>query len=1097
MKTNSGVVQLTRLFASVTSRWAAIAILFAAIPVHAQVVAGAQGLPHSAAAANFAESFAVRDLPPVKMGFTKKKLATDPAYEEKNASNKKPIRKFDPNAIATPDAALWSEQTGRYGPVPSAPALPTVSFEGISIVDTQALGQGFLPPDTTGAVGPTQFVQAVNSAFRVWDKTGSPLTSAATLSSLFATLPGACATTNDGDPIVLYDQLADRWLISQFCVSVADPNNHQLIAISKTGDATGAYYLYDFVMPNNKFNDYPHFGVWSDGYYMTDNQFNQAGTAFQGGGAFAFNRVKMLTGDPTANFIYFDMDTIVPGVGGVLPASLDGFTPPPSGAPALFSYFEANEYGDPGDRLRIFQFHADFATPANSTFTENVTGPLTVAAFDPREVPSGSRNVVPQPSPATTAQYLDVISDRLMFRMTYRNFGASESLILNHTVNAATNPAFRAGVRFYQLTRSTPAGAFSITEQQTFAGGAGDTEHRWMGSAAINHQGDIAVGYSVSSTSVFPSVRYAAKFGTDPAGSGLAQGEQTIIAGGGIQTSSSGRWGDYSQMSIDPVDDCTFWYTQEYLATNGSAPWKTRIAKFAPRACTTSPRGTITGTITNCSTGLPVANAIVSTTGGVYSRSTSAAGTYSMTVVPGTYTASATALNYSTATSGSLTVSNGGSATFNGCLVGFPVINAVAPATVTAENAVLLNAAPDPGETLTLSVPLKNVGTQNTVNLVATLQATGGVTAPTAPQNYGVVAAGGATVARPFTFTAAGACGTNITPTLSLQDGATNLGTIGYSLRLGTIVPSGTPMTFANTTPILIPAGQPATTSGVGSPYPSTISVSGYTSAVGNITVKLKQFSHTYPSDVDLLLVSPTGQKMIIMSDAGGSTAVSNVNITLDDTAVGLLPSGAIATGAYRPTNLGTATDTFAAPAPAAPYASPGTFGSATLVSTFAGQNVNGTWSLYAVDDGAADVGSINGGWEISFTPPLVDVCAIPRALDVDLNGSYEARADGQMMVRYLLGVRGSALTANSIGVLATRTDPAAILTHLDNIRPLLDVDGNGQVDALTDGLMILRYMLGLTGAAMTQGAIGVGATRTVPQMDSYMQNITPATPGP
>ena len=189
-------------------------------------------------------------------------------------------------------------------PAVAAIPAPTATFEGLSSVGNISLfGSTVLPPDTVGDVGPSHYVQMVNLAWQVFDKStgagllpGGPLK----LSSLFSALGPAnpCTPTNDGDPIVLYDELADRWLLSQFCVSVANPNNHQLIAISQTGDPTGAYFVYDFMMPNNKFNDYPKFGVWSDAYYMTDNQFNQAGTAFLGGGAFAFDRARMLAGDP-------------------------------------------------------------------------------------------------------------------------------------------------------------------------------------------------------------------------------------------------------------------------------------------------------------------------------------------------------------------------------------------------------------------------------------------------------------------------------------------------------------------------------------------------------------------------------------------------------------------------------------------------------------------------------------------------------------------------------------------------------------------------------------------------------------------------------
>ncbi|MGB8510794.1 MAG: hypothetical protein WCD76_20650, partial [Pyrinomonadaceae bacterium] len=505
-------------------------------------------------ASNFAESIPVRDIPEVVVETHKGKkvvvrerderkgVETEAATEEENApgkeineQNRELIRHVDETAARTADAALSSDNASSQRPgTAQVPPAPSVSFEGLSIADTIAIGQGFLPPDTNGDVGPSHYVQSVNSAFRIWDKSGTPLTPVTSLGALFGPIAGACSGSEDGDPIVLYDQLADRWMISEFC-TVANPNNHQLIAVSKTGDPTGAYYLYDFLMPNNKFNDYPHFGMWPDAYYMTDNQFNQAGTAFLQAGAFAFDRTKILKGDPTASYVYFDTAVLFPpggangtdGIGGMLPADLDGFTPPPAGQPAPFSYFQAGEFGDPGDFVRLFDFHVDFTTPANSTFTERTGSPLAVAAFDPVTVPN-SRNVIPQPAPATASSYLDAIGDRLMFRLAYRNFGDHEALVANHTVNAATNPAYRAGARVYQLRRATPGAAWTIDVQTTWAGLAGDTEHRWMGSAAQNYLGDLALGYSTSSTTVFPSVRYAARLAGDPLGSGLAQGEQTI-----------------------------------------------------------------------------------------------------------------------------------------------------------------------------------------------------------------------------------------------------------------------------------------------------------------------------------------------------------------------------------------------------------------------------------------------------------------------------------------------------------------------------------------------------------------------------------------
>lgn len=1184
----------------------------------------------------------------------------DPGGEETerevNRFNKEVIRKIDENAPGTPEEALayvpGPVKRGSRGVTPRVMPAPTVSFEAISLTDTTALpGQGFLPPDTIGDIGPNHYVQMVNSAFRIYDRTGAPLIPLTSIGALFGTIPGPCAGNEDGDPIVLYDQMADRWLLSEFC-TVANPNNHQLIAISQTGDPTGAYYLYDFMMPNNKFNDYPHFGIWSDGYYMTDNQFNQAGTQFLGAGVFAYNRAKMLAGDPTASYIYFDKAEGCPAAcqfGGMLPTDIEGYTPPPSGAPATIMQFDADEFGAT-DSLRIFDFHADFGTPANSTLTERTGSPLAVAAFDPREVPSGSRNVVPQPAPGVA---VDVISDRLMNRLVYRNFGTHESIIANHSVNAAVNPAFRAGVRYYEIRKTTPAGAWSVNEQGTNAGPVGDLENRWMGSASMNGSGSLAVGYSVSSATVFPSIRYAGRLSGDPAGS-LAQGEATLVAGTSSQTHSSGRWGDYSQLSVDPVDDCTFWYTTEYV-TGASAPdntrWHTRVGSFKFGTCAPVAKGVLTGTITSTAGGAPIANATVSA--GPFIRTSNGSGVYNIDPMgTGSYTVTVSAPGYVTATVPGVSVTTGNTTTQNVQLTPQNILQG-GTVSFTAESCAPANNAADPGETVTVSLPIVNNGGlgATTTSLVATLQATGGVTSPSGPQNYGAVAQGGPAVSRPFTFTVSSLCGQALVITLQLQDGATNLGTVTYNLTTGTLgaalppglyssgniataipdvssvdipinVPqsgavadvnvrvrlnhtfdedltltliapdgtqvvlaanednatgggdnygtgandcSGTPtifddaaatsitaadppfagtfkpesplsamngksvagtwklrvadgaaldtgtvgcvtleitrqpyqccgfagnplmsaggaatitaesvspanntpdpgetvtanfplintgdgpttnlvatmqnsggitpitatrtygavpntgtpasqpftfvasgscgstvtaslqlqdgavnlgtvtytfqlgttsnatQTFSNATPIVIPAtGTGATTGSPATPYPSSITVAGVTNSVTKVTVTLKQITHTFPSDVDVLLVGPTGVKFVLMSDVIGGTDWTGQTYTLDDTAAALLPSSGTppASGSFKPTNYGTA-DLFPAPAPASPYLDPATAGSATLASAFNGLNPNGTWSLYAVDDAGTDIGTFAGGWDLTLT---------------------------------------------------------------------------------------------------------------------------------
>jgi hypothetical protein len=234
------------------------------------------------------------------------------------------------------------------------------------------------------------------------------------------------------------------------------------------------------------------------------------------------------------------------------------------------------------------------------------------------------------------------------------------------------------------------------------------------------------------------------------------------------------------------------------------------------------------------------------------------------------------------------------------------------------------------------------------------LLATNGVTFPSAPQNYGVVVAAGPIVSRPFTFAASGTCGNNITLTLALQDGALNLGTIAYTLRLGTV--SSSSQTFSNPAVITIPASGTGTPTGApATPYPSNITVAGAPTTINKITVTITGLSHTFPDDVDFLLVSPTGRKMIIMSDAGGDPDLTNVNITLDDDAVAGLPDNTIITsGSYKPSNYNTVQDPFPAPAPAGPYLTPQTGGTDTLTSAFtgvAGGNPNGTWSLYLINN--------------------------------------------------------------------------------------------------------------------------------------------------
>jgi hypothetical protein len=446
---------------------------------------------------------------------------------------------------------------------------PVQNWEGLGNL------AGVLPPDTQGDVGLDHYVQWVNLSLAIWDKSGTLVYGPVDGNTLWQGFGGPADSSNDGDPVVIYDRLANRWLISQFAL----PNYpagpfYQYIAISRSPDPTGSWYRYAFEVSDSKMNDYPKLGVWPDGYYMSVNQFNTRG-GWAGAGVFAFDRAKMLAGDPSASFITFDLYSVDAGYGGMLPAQATGPTPPPAGAPCPFAEADDDAWGWPHDQISLWEFHADWANPANSTFglSGDPNAVLQTAPFDTNLC--GYDLCISQQG-VTSA--LDTISDRLMFRLSYLNFGDHQTLTTCHTVDA--DGTDHAGVRWYEL-RDTGTG-WGIYQQGTYAP---DSEHRWMGSLGMDKAGDMALGYSVSGADLYPSVRYAGRLPGDPLGE-LSQAEQTLVAGGGAQTHSSGRWGDYSTMSLDPTYDCTFWYTQEYYASTSSAGWQTRIGSFKFPTCT-------------------------------------------------------------------------------------------------------------------------------------------------------------------------------------------------------------------------------------------------------------------------------------------------------------------------------------------------------------------------------------------------------------------------------------------------------------------------------------------------------------------------------
>lgn len=498
---------------------------------------------------------AVRDLPVLDQSAQQAQHEAEPLRRIPLPPGLKPENEPDPVLQRT---TLPSSFAATVAPtiVGTAAVTPGLGFDGV--------GSGFpgftvnsAPPDTNGAVGATQYVQWVNTSFSVFDKaTGARIAGPTAGNSLWAGFGGGCQTNNDGDPIVLYDKLANRWIFAQFSVSTTP--FLQCVAVSTSSDATGTFNRYSFQYSN--FDDYPKTGVWPDAYYVTFNMFNGTTNAFVGADACAYDRNAMLNGQP-ATQVCFQQGS---SVGGLLPSDLDGTTPPPAGSPNFMVFFGTNN-------LNLFKFHVNFATPSASTFTGPTVIP--VAAFSAL---CNGGTCVPQ---SGTTNKLDSLADRLMYRLAYRNFGDHESLVVNHSVTAGSS----GGVRWYEI--QNPNGTPIVAQQSTFAP---DSKFRWMGSIAMDKAGDIAMGYSVSSSTTNPAIAFTGRVPTDP--SSTMEAENTVINGTGSQTGTLTRWGDYSAITVDPVDDCTFWYTNEYLKASGTFNWSTRIANFKfPNCGNTTP----------------------------------------------------------------------------------------------------------------------------------------------------------------------------------------------------------------------------------------------------------------------------------------------------------------------------------------------------------------------------------------------------------------------------------------------------------------------------------------------------------------------------
>ena len=710
------------------------------------------------------------------------------------------------------------------------------------------------PPDTNGDIGPNHYIQTVNSDFAIFSKTGTVLYGPVPLNTLWSGFGGDCQINNDGDPVVLYDPIADRWMISQFSVTGANGTSKpflQCVAISQTPDPTGAWYRYSFAYTG--FNDYPKMGVWPDAYYTTFNIFNAAGTAFLGAKVCAYDRTKMLTG-AAATQQCFDTST---SYGGILPADLDGARLPPAGAPNTIVGLGATT-----GTLATWKFHVDWTTPANTTFT----GPTTLTTTAYAEACGTSGTCVPQSGGGS----LDSLSDRVMFRLAYRNFAdGHQSLVVNHSITAGTS----VGVRWYELRLDASSNA-SIYQQGTYAP---DANYRWMGSIAQDQNGNMALGYSVSSSSLKPSIRYTGRLAGDALGQ-MTQGEGTLIAGAGAQGSSLTRWGDYSMMSVDPVDDCTFWFTSEYIPANGTFNWKTRIGSFKMPGCG--------ATATNdFSIGASPATVSVAAggTGTTSISTTSTAGTaesiaLSVSGLPSGATAGFSATSVTAGGSSTLTLNAGTAAAGTYALT---VTGTAASATHSTAVSFVIAAAPDfsiavtpatgtvsAGSSITYTVSTTSIGgsTQSIALSVGSLPsgvtssfAPGSVTAGSGSTLTLTASSGAALGSAVFTVTGTGASTHSANATLVVQTAPVPGYTVNVSPASATVV-QGASATFTDSTAAINGSTQSIALSVTGLPSGATGSFSsGSVTAGGSSTLTITTTATTTTGAAALSITGTSG----------------------------------------------------------------------------------------------------------------------------------------------------------------------------------------------------------------------------------------------
>ena len=823
-----------------------------------------------------------------------------------------PRRSFD---IADPNAAKFSAE-GVADPLAELQdrrdaegRAPTLML-GVNID-----GQGYTgatPPDTVGDVGPNHYVQAVNATrIAIYDKTGVMLSGYPKDLSDLAPAGDSCNTNPWGDPIVLYDQLADRWFLQEF-----DSGTSNLcIYISQTPDPTGAYYFYKFSPRPD--HDYPHFGVWTDAYYGTINRGSEVN-------ALAFDRASMLAGAPaTAQF--FNSAPSLPGYGfqTLSPADHDGTQPPPAGAPGIFMRQNDDEAhtGSPSptdDYLEIWAFAVDWATPANSTFT--ALTPITITDFNSWLVNYTTFASIPQPG---TSQRIDPIREAILQRLAYRNFGAHEAIVGNFITNedpATSGSTVDGATRWFELRRT--GGDWSLFQEGTYGPGTAATNH-FMGGIAMDGQGNIGLGYSKTDTAVpvYPSIGVTGRLVTDPPGTMAA--ETDAVLGTQSQTGTE-RYGDYAALGIDPADDCTFWYTNEYIAGSN---WSTRITSFVFEECTYGFTLTPTpATRDVCALGDPDPEYVIDVSG-------TAGWTGFVTLDDGGSNPAGTTSSF---------VPTGGDVDFTSSYV----ISNLGAASTGLHTIVITGTGDDPETTVRTTQVSLNLAVANpgAPVLLTPADGTPGVslkptftwTAASDATSYDLVVATDPALAN-VVYAVSGITDTSHTMSSSLAPssnfywrvtannvcGAQSSGVFNF----GTVILVCE--TFSSTdVPLPIPDQGPVTSS-------LTVGVGGI---VADVNVVNLVGTHTYMGDLDFNVESPASGSVMVMGRACGTDEDFDINLD-DEAPPGAWPCPPTDGGTYQPTEA---------------------------LAAFDGEDSTGTWNLVINDNAGGDSGELESwGLEI------------------------------------------------------------------------------------------------------------------------------------